>query len=85
VEIISHYDTVAQMDVKTTLLNWDLKDEVYMRQPKGFIANSQNTCKINKSILGLYRSPVSSILFTRLFVTTRFFFFFFLIFILYKA
>jgi hypothetical protein len=52
VEIISHYDTVAQMDVKTTLLNWDLKDEVYMRQPKGFIANSQNTCKINKSILG---------------------------------
>jgi len=41
------------MDVKTTFLNWDLKDEVYMRQPKGFIDNSQNDCKINKSIFGL--------------------------------
>jgi hypothetical protein len=60
VEIILHYDTIAhfdlelhKMDVKTTFLNLNLKDEVYMRQPKGFIDNSQNDCKINKSIFGL--------------------------------
>jgi hypothetical protein len=60
VKTIPQYDTVAhfdldlhQMDVKTTFLNWDLKDEVYMRQPKGFIGNSQNACKINKSVFGL--------------------------------
>jgi hypothetical protein len=60
VETIPHYDTVAhfalelhQIDVKTTFLNWDLKYEVYMRQHKGFINNSQNACKINKSIFEL--------------------------------
>jgi len=41
------------MDVKTTLLNGDLKDEVYMRQPKCFMDNNQNVCKINKPIYGL--------------------------------
>jgi hypothetical protein len=41
------------MDVKTTFLNIDLKDEVYMTQSKGFINNSQNTCKLNNSIYGL--------------------------------
>jgi hypothetical protein len=41
------------MDVKTTFLNGDLKDEVYMTQPKGFINNSQNACKSNNSIYGL--------------------------------
>jgi hypothetical protein len=41
------------MDVKTTFLNGDLKNEVYMRQPKGFINSSHNTCKLKKSIYGL--------------------------------
>jgi hypothetical protein len=60
VEIIPHYDTVAhfdlelhQIDVKTTFLNRDLKDEVYMIQPKGFINNSQNACKLKNSIYRL--------------------------------
>jgi hypothetical protein len=39
------------MDVKTTFLNVDLKDEVYITQPKGFINNSQNACKLKNSIL----------------------------------
>jgi hypothetical protein len=41
------------MDLKTNFLNRDLKYEVYMRQPKGFMDNSQNACKLNKSISGL--------------------------------
>jgi hypothetical protein len=62
VEIIPHYDIVAhfdlelhQMDVKTTFLNEDLKDEVYMTQPKGFINNSQNACKLKNSIYRLWQ------------------------------
>jgi hypothetical protein len=51
------------MDMKTTFLNWDLKDEVYMRQPKGFIDNSQNACKINKSIFGTYTDLPSVVYF----------------------
>jgi hypothetical protein len=32
------------MDAKTTFLNEDLKDEVYMKQSKGFINNRQKAC-----------------------------------------
>jgi hypothetical protein len=33
---------IHQMGVKTTLLNGDLKDEVYMEQPKGFVVDEQD-------------------------------------------
>jgi hypothetical protein len=39
------------MDVRTTFLNGDFKDEVYITQPKGFINNSQNACKLKNFIL----------------------------------
>jgi hypothetical protein len=42
-----------QMDAKTTFLNEDLKDEVYMKQSKDFINNSQKACKLKNSIYGL--------------------------------
>jgi hypothetical protein len=42
-----------QVDAKTTFLNRDLKDEVYMKQSKGFINNSQKACKLKNSIYGL--------------------------------
>lgn len=42
---VAHFDLeLHQMDVKTTFLNEDLKDEVYVRQPKGFINKNQNAC-----------------------------------------
>jgi hypothetical protein len=41
------------VDAKTTFLNRDLKDEVYMKQSKGFINNSQEACKLKNSIYGL--------------------------------
>ncbi len=38
------------MDVKTTFLNLDLKEEVYMKQPKGFkkYVDKHLVCKLSK-------------------------------------
>nr|CAN65852.1 hypothetical protein VITISV_004965 [Vitis vinifera] len=43
------------MDVKTTFLNGDLEEEVYMKQPEEFITNGNDhiVCKLKKSIYGL--------------------------------
>ena len=40
--INAHYNyEIWQMDVKTTSLNGNLEEEIYMMQPKGFIAKNQ--------------------------------------------
>ena len=43
------------MDVKTTFLNGDLEEEVYMKQPEGFsYSNGEHlVCKLKKSIYGM--------------------------------
>jgi hypothetical protein len=43
------------MDIKTIFLNGDLKEEVYMKQLKGFCydQSKQLLSKLNKSIYGL--------------------------------
>ena len=43
------------MDVKTAFLNANLEKEIYMMQPKGFIAKNQEhmVCKLKRSIYGL--------------------------------
>ena len=43
------------MDVKTTFLNGDLDEEVYMEQPEGFVLprNEKKVCKLIKSLYGL--------------------------------
>ena len=43
------------MDLKTTFLNGDLEEEVYMDQPDGFSIEGNNhmVCKLKKSIYGL--------------------------------
>ena len=48
---------LVQMDVKTTFLNGELDEEIYMEQPVGFIANGQEgmVCKLLKSLYGLMR------------------------------
>ena len=55
-ELVAHFDMeLHQMDVKTTFLNGDLEEEVYMKQPERFITNGNDyiVCKLKKSIYGL--------------------------------
>ena len=50
-----HDLVVQQMDVKTSFINGDLKEEVYMTQPEGFVVPRQEdkVCKLRKSLYGL--------------------------------
>ena len=50
---------VHQMDVKTTFLNGDLNEEVYMEQPEGFTlpGNEKKVCKLVKSLYGRKQAP----------------------------
>ncbi|GKE61884.1 zinc finger, CCHC-type containing protein [Tanacetum coccineum] len=47
------------MDVKTTFLNGDLEEEVYMKQQEGFVmpGNEHKVCKLVKSLYGLKQAP----------------------------
>ena len=47
------------MDVKTTFLNEDLEEEIYMDQPEGFVEPRQesNVCKLTKSLYDLKQTP----------------------------
>ena len=47
------------MDVKTSFLNGDLKENVFMSQPEGFVVKRQEhkVCKLIKSLYGLKQAP----------------------------
>jgi hypothetical protein len=55
----SHGLFVHQMDVKTTFLNGELDEEIYMEQSVGFVANGQEgmVCQLLKSLYGLKQAP----------------------------
>ena len=49
---------VHQMDVKSAFLNGELEDEIFMKQPSGFVDKRYpaKVCKLNKSLYGLKQS-----------------------------
>ena len=50
---------VYQMDVKSTFLNGELEEEVYIEQPKGFILSEHGdyVCILKKELYGLKQAP----------------------------
>ena len=54
--LVAHFDLeLHQMDVKTSFLNGDLEEEVYMDQPQDFETTSKRNLvyRLKKSIYGL--------------------------------
>ena len=54
--LVAHFDLeLQQIDVKTTFLNGNIEEVVYMKQPKGFSFSGGEhlACKLKKSIYGL--------------------------------
>ncbi|GKC55370.1 retrovirus-related pol polyprotein from transposon TNT 1-94, partial [Tanacetum coccineum] len=50
---------IYQMDVKTTFLNGNLREEIYVSQPEGFIDpdNPNHMYKLKKALYGLKQAP----------------------------
>jgi hypothetical protein len=47
------------MDVKTTLLNGNIEQEVFVEKPDGFVLHNKGThvCKLRKALHGLKKAP----------------------------
>jgi hypothetical protein len=47
------------MDVKTTFLNGEIEEEVYIDQPEGFVTHNEKShvCSLKKSLYGLKQAP----------------------------
>ena len=50
---------VEQLDVMTTFLHGDLKEDIYMHQPEGFVEKGKENlvCRLRKSLYGLKQAP----------------------------
>jgi len=54
-----HNLEIHQMNVKTAFLNGDLEEEIYLKQPEGFVVKGHENkiCKLIKSLYGLKQAP----------------------------
>ncbi|GJX70120.1 retrovirus-related pol polyprotein from transposon TNT 1-94 [Tanacetum coccineum] len=64
IRIFLSFDTymnfiVSQIDVKSAFLNGKIKEEVYVKQPPGFVSNEfpNHVCKLDKALYGLKQAP----------------------------
>lgn len=58
--LVAQYEWfMRQLDVKNDFLHGDLRDEVYMQQPQGFVqvGSSPLVCKLMKSLYDLKQTP----------------------------
>jgi hypothetical protein len=56
--VSSHKWEVHQMDIKSTFLHGDLKEEIYMEQPPGYVQNdSILVCHLKKYLYGVKQAP----------------------------
>jgi hypothetical protein len=48
-----------QMDVKTTFLNGEIEEEIYIEQPDGFVIHEKEShvCRLKKALYGLKQAP----------------------------
>jgi hypothetical protein len=48
-----------QMDVKTTFLDGEIEEEVYIEQPEGFVMHNEKShvCRLKKTLYGLKQAP----------------------------
>ena len=56
-----HHWKIHQLDVKSSFLNGDLKEEVYLVQPEGFVKKGEEhlVCRLKKALYGLKQAPRS--------------------------
>jgi hypothetical protein len=49
---------LQQMDVKTSFLNGEMEEEVYIEQPNGFVIHEEyHVCRLKKALYGLMQAP----------------------------
>jgi hypothetical protein len=55
--ILWSFIILHQMDVKTSFLNSEVEEEVYIEQPEGLIIHRSHICKLKKSLYRLKQAP----------------------------